>query len=227
MGAVSSARRRLDVEATRVPAQFGQLVRAVRASSVVVLLLLLPVSSATAQETALRFVAGAAVGFGLHEAGHLAAGLAFDASPGVKSVRFGPVPFFAITHDAVSPAREFTISSAGFWAQQLASEILLQRRPRLREEEAPLLKGILAFHLAASAVYAGAAFLEIGPHERDTRGMAVSARVPEPVVGALVLAPAVLDALRYAFPDRAWLQWMGRGVKVGGVLLVIRAAHEP
>ena len=40
------------------------------------------------------------------------------------------------------------------------------------DEHAPFAKGVLAFNVAASAAYAGAAFARTGPYERDTRGMA-------------------------------------------------------
>jgi hypothetical protein len=41
-------------------------------------------------------------------------------------------------------------------------------------------------------------------------------------VGALVLAPAALDAYRYFAPDARWAAWASRAVKVGMVLMVIR-----
>jgi hypothetical protein len=190
----------------------------------VALLVWLP-RAASGQEDAGWFLAGGAVGFGLHEAGHLIANVAVGSTPGVKHVSFGPVPFFAITHDPVSPAREFVISSAGFWSQHLTSDIILTRHPGLRRERAPVLKGVLAFNVIASAAYSVAAFARVGPGERDTRGIAVSARVGEPVVGAVILAPAVFDALRYYYPEHTWLRWASRATKIGGVLLVVRAAR--
>ena len=94
------------------------------------------------------------------------------------------------------------ISSAGFWVQHATSEWLLTRHPHLRREHAPFRKGLLAWNVLASAAYSGAAFARAGPPERDTRGMAMSLGVPEPWIGALILAPAVLDAVRYAHPTR-------------------------
>jgi hypothetical protein len=41
----------------------------------------------------------------------------------------------------------------------------------------------------------------------------------------VILAPAVFDALRYYYPERAWLRWASRATKVGGVLFVVRAAQ--
>ena len=77
-------------------------------------------------------------------------------------------------------------------------------------------------HVLRSAVGAGAAFARTGPAERDTRGMADSARIDEPWIGALILGPAVLDAWRYFDPDAKWAVWVSRAMKIGGVLLILR-----
>jgi hypothetical protein len=172
-----------------------------------------------------QFLLGGAIGLGLHEAGHVVAGAAFGADPGIKGIRYGFIPFFAITHDPVSPAREYTISSAGFWVQSLTSEWLLTRRPNLREQHAPVAKGVLAFDVLASAVYGVAGMAHIGPPERDTRSMAVSLRVNEAWVGAAVMAPAIFDTWRYLRPDAKFPRWASRVSKATLVLLVIRAAQ--
>ena len=175
-----------------------------------------------------RFFAGAALGLGFHESAHLIADEAFGANPGVRKVSVGFIPFFAITHEPVTPTKEFVISSAGFWAQHIGSEIILSRHPQIREEHAPVLKGLLAFNLATSVIYSGAAFARHGPAERDTRGIALSADIDEPWVGVTVLAPAVLDAARYYRPNSRVLRWASRAAKVGGTLLIFRAAgREP
>jgi hypothetical protein len=171
----------------------------------------------------MQFFAGAALGLGLHESGHLVFDAAFDAHPGVRKVSAGFIPFFAITHEPVSSLKEFTISSAGFWVQHAGSEYLLVRRPNLREEHALVAKGLLAFNVLTSVMYAGAAFARHGPSERDTRGMAVSADIPEPLIGATILAPALLDGARYYRPRSRALRWASRGAKVAGVLLILKA----
>ena len=173
-----------------------------------------------------KFVGGAAVALGLHEASHIGLDLALGAAPGIDAVKFGPLPFFAITHEPVSPVREFAISSAGFWMQHATSELVLARHPRLRDERAPFLKGILAFNVLASVAYAGAAFARTGPDERDTRGMSLSADVREPVVGVLVLTPAVFDSVRYYKPDAAWAKWASRAAKIAGAVLIVRAGAQ-
>jgi hypothetical protein len=177
-----------------------------------------------AQRALAQFVGGAAVALGAHESGHLVLDVAFNAGPGLKKVNAGPFPFFAITHHSVSPAREFAISSAGFWMQHAGDELILIRHPRLRDEHAPFLKGMLTFNVLTSVGYAGAAFMRRGPVERDTRGMATSARFDEPWAGVAILAPALLDGVRYYKPEMTWLKWASRATKVGGALLIIRAA---
>ncbi|HSL22590.1 MAG TPA: hypothetical protein VK886_13735 [Vicinamibacterales bacterium] len=175
--------------------------------------------------TALAFLGGAITGLAAHEASHVALDYAFDARPGVKRVDFGWIPFFAITHREVSRRREFAIASAGFWAQHAVDEWVLTRRPQLRRERAPFAKGALAFGVLTSFAYGGAAFARAGPAERDTRGMALSAApggIDERWIGALVLAPAALDAYRYFAPDARWAVWASRVVKVGLVLMVMR-----
>ena len=51
------------------------------------------------------------------------------------------------------------------------------------------------------------------------------ARVDEPVIGALILAPAMLDSARYFGRRSGWVVWTSRAAKIGGALLVIRAAR--
>jgi hypothetical protein len=172
-----------------------------------------------------KLIGGAAVGLAIHESAQVAADFANGVTPGVKKVSFGPFPFFAITHDPVSPGREFIISSSGFWAQHAVSEYLLTARPHLREEYAPVHKGLLAFNVLTSAAYSVAAFARTGPDERDTRGVALSARVDEPVIGALILAPAILDSARYFGARNRYVVWASRAAKVGGALLVVRAVR--
>ena len=184
-----------------------------------------PASSRPSAGTIATFLGGAALGLGIHESGHVATALLFDADPGIKGVSFGPIPFFAITHDPVSPAREYAISAAGFWMQAASSEWILTRQPNLRDERAPLAKGVLAFHVAASTAYAFAAFAGVGPQERDTLSMAASLRCKESWVGAMVLAPAAFDVWRYRNPESTWARWASRAAKVGLVMAVIRAAR--
>jgi len=170
-----------------------------------------------------KFLAGAAIGFGAHETGHVIFDVLFDAEPGIDKVDFHGIPFFAITHRSdVSPKQEFAISSAGFWVQHAGSEWLLTKRPQLHREHAPFAKGVLAFNVLASTAYAGAAFAQTGPAERDTRGMAVASGIPEPWIGALILTPAVMDAWRYYDPDARWPVWVSRSLKIAGVLLILK-----
>lgn len=172
------------------------------------------------------FLGGAAAGLGIHETGHAIFSATFDASPRIEPLRYGFIPFFKIAHDPVTRRQEFVISSAGFWMQHVDSEWILTAKPDLRHEHQPFLKGILAFDLGASTVYSIAAFGRFGPFERDTRGMADSLGKdgwPEPVVGVIVLAPAVLDGYRYFHPDARWATWASRGAKIASVSLTFAA----
>lgn len=179
---------------------------------------------ANAQAEPLAFLGGAAVALAAHETGHLLFDVLFDADPRLTRVDFHGIPFFALTHrPGLSAKRAFTIASAGFWVQHASNESLLTRRPRLRHERAPFLKGLFAFNVLASVAYSGAAFARTGPFERDTRAMATALRADERWIGALILAPAVLDAWRYADPGAKAPVWISRAVKAGAVVLVLRA----
>jgi hypothetical protein len=191
------------------------------------LTLLLIAAPVHAQESgASRFgkvLLGGFAGLGLHETGHLVANWAFEEKVKIKKVDYKGIPFFALSHAPdLSPRREYVVSSAGMWAQYLYSEQILTHHPNLKNEQAPFRKGMLAFHVVTSLVYSGAAFGKTGPVERDTRGMAVSRRIDERWIGAIVLAPAVLDMYRYFNPDARWATWTSRGVKMGSVALVFK-----
>jgi hypothetical protein len=169
------------------------------------------------------FLSGAAVGLLAHEAGHLAFDVMFDADPYVKRVEFHGIPFFALSHrDELSPRREVIVASAGFWVQHATDEWILTRRPRLKDERAPFAKGMLAFNVLTSMAYASAAFAKTGPFERDTRAIADGARIDEAWVGAIVLAPAVLDSWRYLQPESRLAVWLSRSAKIGMFFLVFR-----
>lgn len=182
-----------------------------------------PSDSPSTGKQVVLFLTGAATGLGAHEAGHVIADLAFGEKPGLKKVNFHGIPFFAITHrSGRSDNEEFVISSAGFWMQHAGNEWLLSKRPQLKSEQAPFTKGFFAFNVLASVAYAGTAFAKTGPDERDTRGMAASSHMDERWIGALVLAPALLDAWRYYHPGSKWAAWSSRGVKIGMVVMVAR-----
>jgi hypothetical protein len=169
-----------------------------------------------------KFLAGGASAFVLHEGGHLFFDALFDSKPFLEVVHFGPIPFFAVSHERATPTQEFIISSAGFWTQEATAEWLLTTRPRLRDEHAPFAKGVLAFDVLTSIGYGTVAMFKAGPAERDTRGMAAAIGVDERVIGAIVMAPAILDAFRYAKPSARWPVWTSRAVKIGSVLLVLK-----
>jgi hypothetical protein len=170
-----------------------------------------------------KVLLGGAAGLVLHETGHLVADWAFEEKVVVRKVNYKGIPFFALSHaNNLSPRREFVVSSAGFWSQYLYSEQILTHHPALRHEESPVRKGMLTFHVATLLMYSGAAFGKTGPVERDTRGIAESLKINERWLGALLLAPALLDTYRYFHPDARWAAWTSRGVKMGSVALVLK-----
>jgi hypothetical protein len=171
---------------------------------------------------AVEFLAGAGAAFVTHEAAHLFFDALFDTKPFVTAVHLGPIPFFAVSHETATPKQEFIVSSAGFWSQEATSEWLLTRRPHIRDEHAPFAKGVLAFDVLTSIGYGVVAMFEAGPVERDTRGMASGIGVDERIIGALVMAPAVVDAYRYVRPGSRWAPWTARALKIGSVLLVLK-----
>ena len=148
-----------------------------------------------------KFLAGAATALVLHEAGHAAIGW---------------------HRTQLAPRRGYAATTAGFWVQYLVSEHLLAHDIPLRTERAPFKKGLFAFHVLTSTGYAALAFARTGPPGRDTLGMANTLRINERWIGAMVLAPAVFDTIRYFHPDARWAAWMSRGVEIGSVALVVR-----
>ena len=70
--------------------------------------------------------------------------------------------------------------------------------------------------------YGAVGMFKAGPVERDTRGMASAIGVDERIIGAIVMAPALLDAYRYVRPESRWAVWASRTVKTGSVLLVLK-----
>jgi hypothetical protein len=130
--------------------------------------------------------------------GHLIFDAIFDAGPTIEGVKFGPFLRFAITHRGdLSPRREFTISSAGFWMQDLSSEWLLTKQPRLRDAHAPVARAARVQRAELDRLRVLWRSPAPARSRRDTRGMAQSIGVDERAIGALVLAPAVFDAIRY------------------------------
>jgi hypothetical protein len=170
-----------------------------------------------------KFLAGGVAAFAFHEGGHLLLDGLFDANPRITRVNFGPIPFFAIDHGRLPPRRDFSVSSIGLWVQDATNEWLLSTRQNLRDEHAPFVKGVVAFNVLTSFGYGAIAIGRVGPFERDTRGIADSSRVDERAVGALVMAPAVLDGYRYFRPESKWAAWASRIVKAGSAVLIIRA----
>ncbi len=181
------------------------------------------------------FLGGALAAFLAHESGHAVANLSFGATPHLESVSFaGAVPFFSVTSDITCSGDRctrpvdggtvtfgagrrglFTILMAGFHVQHATDEVILTLTPRLRYEEAPLRKGMLAFNTLTSAGYVLANWVGLEPEKGDLHGTYAQTGAPRHLVNGILLGVAALDLARYAFPDVRWLAWASRVGKVG------------
>jgi len=143
-----------------------------------------------------EFFRGAFVAFLGHEAGHLIANLAVGSSPDLKGVEFSIVPFFTIEPGRkLSDRQHYITASAGFNAQHIINEWLLEKHPNLRNEDEPFLKGLATLNFWLTVGYSATAFAGYGPDERDTKGMADSLGWSEDSIGALILVPAALPSI--------------------------------
>lgn len=171
-----------------------------------------------------KFFMGAFVGFAGHETGHVIANYAVGSDPYLKSVNYGPIPFFTIEPGRPLTNREHYITaSAGFNAQHIINEWILTRHPNLKDEDEPYLKGITAFNFWLTAGYAATAFAGTGPNERDTKGMADSLGWNERWIGAIILVPTALDTYRYKHPDAKWAKTVSRLSKIAIIALAADA----
>ena len=165
----------------------------------------------------LLLLAGAAIGFVAHEAGHLTFDLAVGNDPQFKKVELGSFPFFAITpaQPMASDNARYTMAMMGFLVEAAYTEGIFARNPELVLRHRPLLEGMLAFHLALDFGYAFTGFLGVGPAESDVNTMARAAGIPPWAMGMILCTPLVFDVLRYVRPDtRRWSMWVGLGSRV-------------
>lgn len=176
------------------------------------------------------FVAGGATAFVVHESAHALVATSFRLHPRLEW-RSKPIPFVVVKYDIFAykdasgrtiylngqgerissgDAKRFAISSAGINSQNIGSELILSMRPRLSEESAPFLKGMLAFDILTSIGYA---LVGRQDPDGDIRGMSEALGVSDRIIGAIVFLPAAVDLYRFYYPDSAWAPWVGRGAK--------------
>jgi hypothetical protein len=169
------------------------------------------------------FLGGALLGLVIHESGHFSAAYALNADPSVHGVSGGGVSFFAVRYGRpLSPHDAYVVSTAGFLFQFASSEWVLAKHPDLWNEDAPIAKGVFAFHVVTSFVYAYGALLDTGPTARDTIGMASHLGISERWVGVAILVPALLDLYRSVHPEADWATYTSRSIKVGFVLTLTK-----
>jgi hypothetical protein len=169
-----------------------------------------------------KFFQGAFTGFSGHEMGHVIANYSLGIDPYLKSVNYGPIPFFTIEPGKPLTNREHYITaSAGFNAQNIINEFILTKHPNLSAEDEPYMKGITTFNFWLSVGYAASALTMTGPDERDTKGMADALGWNERWIGAMILVPTALDTYRYKHPDAKWAVTASRLSKLAMIALAL------
>lgn len=167
----------------------------------------------------LWFALGAGIGLALHEGAHIAVDYMTDARPKLEPVSLGPFPFFSITPTNIQTQQQrYAIAMAGFFMQDVYSEVILQADPRLREHDRPLLKGMLALHVLLTTGYAITGFAGVGPQQSDVNTLSRALSIPPWAVGLLLISPALCDTYRYFVPDSRWAPWVslaGKGSLLG------------
>jgi hypothetical protein len=170
---------------------------------------------------AARLGAGALTGLAAHEAGHVVANLALGNVPAVEGfLALGFIPFFAVRPyitcgETACTKRDgstfgagrrgkFAIVAAGFNVQHLGDEILLWSWPELRYGSGPYRKGLLAFNTITSVVYAVGSWAGLEDPRGDIANAAQISGISHRVLALFVLAPALLDGVRYFYPGARW-----------------------
>jgi hypothetical protein len=174
--------------------------------------------------------AGAVSAFVLHETGHVVANLLMGNVPKFSGTRvFGFIPFVVIrpritcegdhctknNGETFGPGRNgvFFIATAGFHVQNVTDEVLLTLHPDLMARDAPFQKGMLAFNVFWSTMYAVGAYTGLEDPHGDLAGAARRSGMHEAWLATVVLAPAVLDTYRYFAPSSRWAPWVSRASK--------------
>lgn len=177
---------------------------------------------------------GAAVGFLAHETGHLLVNAAFGNQPTIEGMRlWGAVPFVVIAPHidcrddtractkgdgspfGAGPRGKLAIVLAGYQVQHLTDELLLSLSPDLHTRSAPFRKGLLAFNVLTSVVYAAGAFTGLEDEHGDLANASRLSGRDSRVLATCLLVPALLDAYRYLHPEARWAAWASRVAKVG------------
>jgi hypothetical protein len=176
------------------------------------------------------FAGGFVTAFVLHESGHLITDLSLGIKPHVDPVWFlGFIPFFAIDSGIgcsgnvcsqngqpfnAGQRGAAVIFSAGFQMQHLEDELILSLEPNLRNVDGPFRKGMFAFNTATSIGYVLADWIGVEPISGDIASMNRITRVPRLVTTGGLMSIAVVDLLRFWYPESQALPWTSRALKV-------------
>lgn len=173
---------------------------------------------------------GALTAFLAHEAGHIFANLLLGNSPRFDGMLvWGVIPFFAVapglrcdgdvctdrSGERFRAGRRgnYFIVTAGFHVQHLLDELILTRRPRIRDERAPFQKGMLLFNVALSCMYAVGAYTGLEDPHGDLAGAARASGMHHAWLATALLVPAALDTYRYWSRETRWSPWASRAMK--------------
>lgn len=176
------------------------------------------------------FAGGFVTAFVLHESGHLITDLSLGVHPHIAEVKFGGfIPFFAIDSGIGCSGGVCTqngepfgagqrgaavIFSAGFQMQHLEDELILSLQPDLRNVDGPFRKGMFAFNTATSIGYVLADWIGVEPVSGDIASMNRVTRVPRAITTGGLMSIAVVDLLRFWYPESQLLPWTARALKV-------------
>jgi hypothetical protein len=158
---------------------------------------------------------GALSAFAVHEVGHLIADGFIGKDFHFVETKLGPFPFFAVEPCCnLTKGEQAFVASAGFFTQNVATELILFGAPRLRSKHHPFLKGMLFFNIGLSLGYGLTGLAGIGPDQSDVNTMSRGIDRPAWFVGTLLVVPAVIDIYRYLVPDSKWAPWVSLQAKL-------------
>ncbi len=161
------------------------------------------------------FLLGATSGFVAHELGHVMTDVFYNKKISFVETHLGPIPFFAIQPCCnLTRMQEYVIASAGFWVQDINSELIFHLAPRLRARRLAYLKGVLALDVGLSVGYAITGFLHTGPDQSDINTMARGLNVPPWEVGLVLIVPEIVDVYRYFVPGSKWAPYASMSTKL-------------
>ena len=161
-----------------------------------------------------NFWAGAAGALLVHELGHVLIGRAYGVHPQLNR---GSIVY---PYSQFSAAQSVRVSSAGFQAQWLLSELAFSDVTSIHPTHPHLAQGAISMHLAISAAYL------IRLKDMPTSDLYALSQTTQQSRNSLawwISIPAILDAYRlWASDVPAWLPYLSMGVKAAEITYIWR-----